>query len=105
MLKTTPCPFSHYGITSNYSGNVDVKLRLMEGKGLDIYVDGVGKNRCSKADYIDTCVHKKTRRTIEDRLVTKESLAAKPIKYLLKKTQRHLSIWFDLTADQLKLRY
>ena len=37
--------------------------------------------------------------------VTKERLAAKPIKYVLNGTQRYLSIWYDLAADHLTIKH
>lgn len=36
--------------------------------------------------------------------MTKESLAAKPIKYVLTDSQRHLSIGYNLAAGQLTLK-
>ena len=37
--------------------------------------------------------------------MTKERLAAKPIKYVLNGTQRYLSIWYDLAADHLTIKH
>ena len=36
--------------------------------------------------------------SIEDSCITKESLAAQPIKYVLKESQRYLSIGYDLDS-------
>ena len=36
--------------------------------------------------------------------MTKERLAAKPIKYVLKGTQRYLSIGYDLAAGHLTIK-
>ena len=37
--------------------------------------------------------------------MTKERLAAKPIKYVLKGTQRYLSIGYDLAAGHLTIKH
>ena len=43
--------------------------------------------------------------SIEDNSVTKESLAAKPIKCVLKDEQRYLSIGYDLGLKRLTIKY
>ena len=105
QFKTTDCSFSHYGIKHKRTGNMDIKIRLAEENGIDIFIDGLGENRCSSGSYIDPMMAVQVRRTISDRYVTKESLAAKPVKHVLEKSQSHISIWFDLAADHLKLNY
>ena len=69
--------------------------------GLDIIVEGQRENSDSKGDDLDSNFD----RSIEIADVTKESLSAKPIKYLLKGRQRYLSIGYDLEAGRLTMNY
>ena len=50
-----------------------------------------------KGDWVDVGINKNPQKlSIEDKSITKESLAAQPIKYVLKDSQRYLSIGYDL---------
>ena len=70
-----------------YTENLDVRLVLWLGsRELAIWING----QCEKR--------------IEDRSLTKDKLARKPIKYVTR-FQRYLSIWFDLTADHLMMKF
>ena len=42
---------------------------------------------------------------IRDDTMSKKRLAAKPVKYALKDSQRHMSIGYNLEADHLTMRY
>ena len=90
---------SGYGIIDKNLNNVDIKLVLVEAgensyikSGLDITVDGQRINGSrKKGSGIKLTLTEG--RSISG--VSKESLAAKPFKYVLGKNQWHLSIGFN----------
>ena len=89
------CRTSGYGIKDKYRGTADIKLRLVEYLGLDIFIDGLKENDPLNADLT---------RSIKDRKVTKQSLAKRPIKYVLKGSQKHLRIGYDLAMNHLTMK-
>ena len=97
---------SGYGIIDKRLNNVDIKLVLVEAgenrnikSGLDITVDGQRINGSRKKE---SGIRLTERRSISG--VSKEDLAAKPLKYVLGKNQWHLSIGFDLEAGHLTMK-
>ena len=56
------------------------------------------------AGYGDELFHDKLR-SIPDNSVSKDRLAAKPVQYVLKDSQRQLSIGYDLAAGHLTLSH
>ena len=86
--------------------NADIKVRLIEHEevgGLDVVVDGHREREdgTKQGDPTSYEAHK-VPRSIPG--VTKERLAAKPIKYVLNGTQRYLSIGYDLAAGHLTIK-
>ena len=72
----------------------------MPQHGIDIIIDGKRENSSRGGD--DT--HSDTTRSIPGR-ITREFLAAKPIKYALKDGQRWLCIGYDLAAGHLTMKH
>ena len=68
--------------------------------GIDIMVDGQRENG---AGFGDELFHDKLR-SIPDNSVSKDRLAAKPVQYVLKDSQRCLSIGYDLETGQLSMK-
>ena len=106
--KNVQCSTSTCGIIDKHNDyNADIKVRLIEHKkvgGLDVVVDGHREREdgTKQGDKTDT-LHEP--RSILVPGVTKERLAAKPIKYVLKGTQRYLSIGYDLAAGHPTIKH
>ena len=86
--------------------NADIEVRLIEyeeARGLDVVVDGY-REREDGTKKVDDMGYdgRNDPRSIPG--VTKERLAAKPIKYVLNGTQRYLSIGYDLAAGHLTIK-
>ena len=103
-LKDRDCSTSSCGIIDKHNDyNADIKVRLIEheeARGLDVVVDGHREREDGKKQGDDTS--NDYNRSIPG--VTKERLAAKPIKYVLNGTQRYLSIGYDLAAGHLTIK-
>ena len=105
--ESKECSMSIYGIIDKYNYLAEIKVRLIEHikvGGLDVVVDGHreredGKKQGDVINYDG----RNDPRSIPG--VTKERLAAKPIKYVLKGTQRYLSIGYDLAAGHLTIKH
>ena len=68
----------------------------MEELSLDIVVDGQSENNDNNSITV---------RSIVDRSDSKESLAMEPIRYMLKESQRYLSIRYDSFAGHLTMKH
>jgi len=103
-FRDQECSTSTCGIIDKHNDyNADIKVRLIEHEevgGLDVVVDGHRERedgtKQGDQPYPDIP------RSIPG--VTKERLSAKPIKYVLKGTQRYLSIGYDLAAGHLTIK-
>ena len=107
--KYQDCSTSTCGIIDKHNDyNADIKVRLIEHEevgGLDVVVDGHREREdgTKQGDVLTGSKAEEVPRSI--RGVTKERLAAKPIKYVLKGTQRYLSIGYDLAVDHLTIKH
>ena len=101
------CSTSTCGIIDKHNDyNADIKVRLIEHEevgGLDVVVDG-HREREDGTKQGDVTYRSDEPRSILVPGVTKERLAAKPIKYVLNGTQRYLSIGYDLAAGHLTIK-
>ena len=97
---------SIYGIIDRYNYLAEIKVRLIEheeARGLDVVVDGYREREDGTKKVDDMGPNgRNDPRSIPG--VTKERLAAKPIKYVLNGTQRYLSIGYDLAAGHLTIK-
>ena len=101
------CSTSTCGIIDKHNDyNADIKVRLIEheeARGLDVVVNNYREREDGTKKVDNTIISgKNDPRSIPG--VTKERLAAKPIKYVLKGTQRYLSIGYDLAAGHLTIK-
>jgi len=112
LVTTKDYSTSTCGIIDKHNDyNADIKVRLIEHeevneevRGLDIVVDGYREREDGTKKVDDMSWNgRNDPRSIPG--VTKERLAAKPIKYVLNGTQRYLSIWYDLAADHLTIKH
>ena len=85
-----------------HSGSLFIKFRIVECKrfgGIDVIVDG--RRQKSSLNEVDQPLD--PIRSIPG--VTKRSLALRPRKFVLKGSQRHFSIGYDLVAGNLLIKH
>ena len=77
-----------FGLKDKFTENLDIRLEYSSGGAIHIFING----------------HDEEVKREEEKSLVKERLAAKPFKFVTR-SQRYLSIGYDLSADNLTLLF